>query len=41
MKYIKPDVIWIVLWEVQSSFAETGVKDKQFVCYYELSRLVK
>lgn len=27
MKYIKSDVIWIVLREVQSSFAETEVKD--------------
>lgn len=41
MKYIKFDVIWIVLWEVQSSFGKTGVKDKQFVCDYELSRLGK
>lgn len=41
MKYIKSDVIWIVLREVQSSFAETGVKDKQFFCDYELSRLGK
>lgn len=41
MKYIKSDVIRTVLWEVQSSFAETGVKDKQFFCDYELSRLGK
>lgn len=41
MKYIKSDLIRIALWEVQSSFAETGVKDKQFVCDYELSGLEK
>lgn len=41
MKYIKSNVLWMVWWEVQSSFAKTGVKDKQFVCHYELSRLEK